>query len=501
MYDVIIVGAGPAGLAAAIKLKLLEPKLKVGVFEKASAIGGHLISGTILQKTAYKNYAEQYNLSSSVLILKEHIMCLTETSAFDISWVTPASVRNTGNSLLSINELCAEMCLKSKQLGVNIHVGNGVTDLIVNNNAIMGVTISNGAKILAKHTILAEGAFGTVTSKLIKLYNPKLPEPQTYALGIREEWAPASNQNIGTVWHTTGWPATQYSELAGGFIYAYSDNVTIGYVTHLCYTNNYICPYNEFVKFKSHPIVRQLLINKKRTKYGAKIISTGGINALPEVCYPGCTVIGCAAGLVNMLKLKGVHNALQSGENVAEKFVSLRCKANAIKIMPWFAGRIEQELNSVKNVCKLFKRYGKIIALAEHFIANALKIRLPLSASNADNNGSELCSNVERLPKDWKISDARSEALRLSKPDYKNNAPHISVCNSTMHKLYDLKLYDKLTTRLCPAKVYSWIKTDKHYKFKIQHENCIQCKSCCVKPAMSTIRWAVAKKGGGPNYN
>ncbi|AUG33948.1 Electron transfer flavoprotein-ubiquinone oxidoreductase [Candidatus Hodgkinia cicadicola] len=501
MYDIIIVGAGPAGLAAAVKLKLLEPKLKVGIFEKASQIGAHLISGTILQKSAYKKYAEHYNLSSSVLILKEHIMCLTETSAFDINWVTPTSVRNTGNSLLSINELCTKMCLKSEQLGVNIHFGNGITDLIVNNSTIMGVITSSGAKILAKHTVLAEGAFGTVASKLIKLYNPKLTEPQTYALGIREEWTPASDLDIGTIWHTTGWPATRHSELAGGFIYAYSDNITIGYVTHLCYTNNYICPYNEFEKFKSHPMVRQLLINRKRTKYGAKIISTGGINSLPGACYPGCTIIGCAAGLVNMLKLKGVHNALQSGENVAERLVSSLCKASTVKIMPWFVGRVQQELNSVRNVCKLFKKYGRIIALTERFIANALKIRLPLLASNADSGSTELCSDVKRPPRDWKISDTRSEALKSSKLNYGINTPHISVCNSTLHKLYDLKLYDKLTTRLCPAKVYSWIKTDKHYKFKIQYENCVQCKSCCVKPAMSTIRWAVAAKGGGPNYN
>ncbi len=164
-------------------------------------------------------------------------------------------------------------------------------------------------------------------------------------------------------------------------------------MTHLCYTGNYVCPYNEFVKFKSHPMVRQLLINSKRTKYGAKIITTGGTNALPEVCYPGCTIIGCAAGLVNMLKLKGVHNALQSGENVAERFVSSLCKASAIKIMPWFA--VEQKLNRAKVVCKLFKACAKIIALTQHFIANALKIKLSLPAG-----GIELCSDAERPPKD-----------------------------------------------------------------------------------------------------
>ncbi|XXM93251.1 MAG: electron-transfer flavoprotein:ubiquinone oxidoreductase [Candidatus Hodgkinia cicadicola] len=501
MHDIIIVGAGPAGLSAGIKLKLLNSKLKIGILEKANTIGGHLISGTILQKSAYAKYVKQYNLSSDMPITKERVMCLSKRSQFSVSWALPVSVRNEGNVLLSVNELCAKMCLRAQRLGISVYTNSGATGLVINDTTVMGVTACNGAKMLAKHTMLAEGACGTVTSKLIKCFNLKSAEPQTYALGIREEWTPASSANAGTVWHTIGWPATQHTELAGGFVYAYANNITIGYITHLSYNNSYVCPYSEFVKFKSHPAIRKILVNRKRVRYGARVISTGGINSVPEVCYQGCTVIGCAAGLVNILKLKGIHNALISGESAAESFISSACKISACKLIPWVAGRIQQELYNVKNVCKALKRYGKATMLIEQFIANTLRIRLTLSACCADSVSTKLCISTKRLPQDWGISDSRSEALKLSRLSYKSEASHLSVSNNTLHKLCDLRLYDKLTTRLCPAKVYAWVKVDKHYEFRAQHDSCIQCKSCCVKPAMQTICWTIAQKGGGPNYN
>ncbi|XXN13723.1 MAG: electron-transfer flavoprotein:ubiquinone oxidoreductase [Candidatus Hodgkinia cicadicola] len=501
MYDIVIVGAGPAGLTAAIKLKLLERALKIGLFEKAASIGGHLISGTILQLSAYSKYAKQYNLKSSVPVSEERTLCLNNSGYIDVSWSMPTSISNKGNVLLSLNELCINMCEFAKQLGVSVHTSSGIDNLIVNNDTVIGISIANGAKVLAKHTVLAEGACGVVSSKLIKRYSLKLAEPQTYALGIREEWTPALHSEAGAVWHTIGWPSTKHVNLAGGFVYTYRDKVAIGYVTHLSYANGYVQPYCEFAKFKSHPLICQLLVNSKRTKYGAKLISTGGINAIPEVCYSGCTIIGCSAGLINMLKLKGVHNALLSGDDAAERVVSLLCKPSTNKSTSWIKKVMWNELDSVRNACKLLKRCGKVVTITEHLVSSVLGIKLRLAACVADSASTELCSDTKLLPKNWGINDTRCDALKLSKLSYDYNSSHLSINNDIMHTLYDLRLYDKLTTRLCPAGVYSWVKFDKHYEFKIQYDNCVQCRSCCVKPAIHTIDWALAKKGGGPNYN
>ncbi|XXM90074.1 electron-transfer flavoprotein:ubiquinone oxidoreductase [Candidatus Hodgkinia cicadicola] len=499
MYDIIIVGAGPAGLTAAIKLKSLDYNLEVCILEKSNTIGGHLVSGTILQKSAYIKYAKQYDLSSNVLITKERMLNLNNQNAHDISWAIPVEARNKGSTLLSINELCSKMCEHAERLGVIVNTSSGVKSLLFRNNTVIGVVTVNDTKILSKHVILAEGAHGTVATKLYKLVK-RSSEPQTYALGIREEWGPAPKHKTGTVLHTIGWPSAGHIELAGGFVYIYASRIAIGYITHLNYANSYICPYNEFSKFKQHPLIRSILINKQQIKYGARIISTGGANSLPKVCYPGCTIIGCAAGLVNTLKLKGVHNALASGENAAENVVRLMNKTSANKTQTWFMGQIEHELNSVRNACKLLKKYGKTFAALEHFLANMLKLKIQFETCSSDNNSTKVCSNAENLPRDWEVRDSRAEVLRMSRVFYMEDTPHLSVKNATTHKLYDLKIFDKLITRLCPAKVYSWVKVDKHYEFKIQHDNCIQCKSCCVKPAAHTIDWNVAF-GGGPDYN
>ncbi|XXN19686.1 MAG: electron-transfer flavoprotein:ubiquinone oxidoreductase [Candidatus Hodgkinia cicadicola] len=498
MYDLIIVGAGPAGLTAAIKLKSLKSSLNICILEKASTISGHLISGAILQKSAHIKYVEQYNLKSETIITQEHTLHLNKKSWNDISWAVPACIRNKGNVLISVNELCAKMCLKAKRLGIIVKTACGVRELIVSAETVLGVITAAGAKLLARHTVLAEGSHSILAPKLTKPGTLKA-EPQTYALGIKEEWTSTANHRAGIVLHAIGWPTTKHTKLSGGFLYCYTNSIALGYVVHLDYINSYVSPYNEFTKFKCHQTINKLLADEKRIKYGAKIISTGGINSLPETCYQGCTIIGCSAGLVNVLKLKGLHNALASGESAAENIVRLFCYMSANKAKLWLTRQIKQELDGVRNTCKILKRYGKVAAILESFISSKLNL-LSLSACHADNDNTNFSCKAKGLPRDWELKNSKNESLAFSNLNYTDNITHLNINNSTTHKLYDLRLYDKLTTRLCPAGVYSWIKIDKHYEFKIQHDNCVQCKSCCVKPAMNTISWTVPAKGGGPNY-
>ncbi|XXM93462.1 electron-transfer flavoprotein:ubiquinone oxidoreductase [Candidatus Hodgkinia cicadicola] len=500
MYDVIVVGGGPSGLNMCISLKKLKPDLKVGLFEKAEAPGGHLMSGMILQKDAYERYAKGGNLSSDTLIKREGVLQLSERSWWDLSWAVPPSLRNVGNTLVSINEMCVQMASEAQALGVKVHLNSGITSLVVSNGSVIGATTAGKVTILSKHTVLAEGAHGTLASKYFEAQLPRPKEAQTFALGIREEWAPAPDHLVGTVWHTMGWPATQNCELGGGFAYFYKNYVAVGYVLHLAYRNGYVCPYKEFAKFKSHPLIGGILEGREKQKYAAKLIATAGVNSVPEVCFPGCTVIGCSAGLTNILKLKGAHNSLHSGRLAAEKLVSTAFKSASNKTKRWLIGPIKQEIEGVRNTPKMLRTSSKTLTMLEHFASTAFKIKLRLPPAPADNTRTSLCSKSGKLPKDWSVADFRSEELALANLSYNRAATHLSVNNELLHKLCDLRLYDKLTTRLCPAKVYSWTKASKHYVFKIQHENCVQCKSCCIKPSMQTISWNTIPEGG-PNYN
>jgi len=455
VYDVIVVGGGPSGLNMCINLKKLKPDLKVGVFEKAKNPGGHLMSGMILQKGAYESYVKSSNLSSDTLIKRESVLQLSEHSWLDLSWAVPPSLRNVGNTLVSINEMCVQMASAAQALGAKVHLNSGINSLVVNNGSVIGATTTGKATILSKHTVLAEGAYGTLASKHVETQLPKHKEAQTYALGIREEWAPAPNHLIGTVWHTMGWPATQHSELGGGFVYFYKNYVAVGYVLHLAYKNGYVCPYKEFARFKTHPLIGSVLEGREKQKYTAKLVATAGVNSVPEVCFPGCTVVGCSAGLTNILKLKGVHNSLHSGKLAAEKLVNTAFKSASNKTKRWLIGPIKQEIEGVRNTAKMLRTYNKTLTLLEHFAATALKIKLPLPPALADNTRTSVCSKTRRLPKDWSVADFRSEELALAKLSYNRAVDHLSVNNELMHKLCDLRLHDKLTNRLCPAKVYS----------------------------------------------
>ncbi|MFP3038007.1 MAG: 4Fe-4S dicluster domain-containing protein [Candidatus Hodgkinia cicadicola] len=492
MLDIIIVGAGPAGLAAGIRLKQLNPDLNVAILEKASTIGGHLISGAILQKDAYMKYIKKYSLKSDTKIIKENIWQLNSKNYFDLSKFVPKNYKNEGNILVNINEICMSMAKDASNLGVDIYTCCGVRDIITNSNSTIGVLLSDNTKLLSKYTIIAEGACGLLTTKLLKFYKKTLNKD--FALGIREEWKPVSKDLIGSIYHTIGYPLNNKTNWGGGFIYNYNDNITIGYITHLNYENSHLCPYNEFERFKNHPYIKNILSEAKKTKYGAKIISTNSIGLPSDGCYPGCTIIGCAFGLVDTVKLKGLHNAFNSGEKAAENYVRMNCKLVSNKAQEWLNPVLDNNLSISRNESIVLRKYGPIILVLYKLISKLFLWYqlIPSIKIMSINNISP--------PRYWNITDNRIETLVFSGLNYIGGKNHIDINNKLLHKIYDLKLYDKLSNSFCPAKVYSWKRNLKHYEFKANYENCIQCKTCIVKTANSTINWNICTNGNGPNY-
>lgn len=343
VYDAIVVGAGPSGLMASIELKELNADLNVIVLEKASVIGGHSLSGAILERNK-QNEAFITGLGLATSIKKEQIWHLTQSKHVNLTWLMPPSLKNSDGILIDLPELCNKMAEKAKRLGVEIIECCGVNNVIRNGDSVIGVELTDGSKMLSHHVFLAEGANGTVTTKLLAFHNVGVNK--SLALGIKEEWELTSKQLVGNVYHTFGWPSTPRSAFGGGFIYFYKNVLSIGYVTHLDYKNPYVRPNDEFNRFKAHPSVRKLLIDNvgKRIKYGARVIALSSVGASRHACYPGCTIIGCAFGLVNTLKLKGLDMALDSGRKAAFNYVSASLKSSGNVLEPWLSRKLEAKL-------------------------------------------------------------------------------------------------------------------------------------------------------------
>lgn len=532
-YDVVIVGAGPAGLSAAIRLKQLCSEkgvdLSVCVVEKGPEVGAHILSGNVFEPRALDELLPHWKEEEApinVPVSSDKFWFLTKDRAFSL----PCPFDNKGNYVISLSQLVRWMGIKAEEFGVEIYPGFAASEILYDaNDSVVGIgtndmgiakdgskkdTFQRGVELKGRVTLLAEGCRGSLSEKLIKKY--KLREKghaqhQTYALGIKEVWEiDESKHKPGAVLHTIGWPLDQKT-YGGSFLYHMKDRqVSIGLVVALNYHNPYLNPYEEFQKFKHHPAIRPLLEGGTVIQYGARTLNEGGIQSIPYPVFPGGAIIGCSAGFLNVPKIKGTHTAMKSGMLAAEAaFGSLR-EGTSLKSYWETLGSswIWDELHRARNYRPAFE-YGVIPGLAisalERYI---LKGRSPFTLKHGKpdheaTNAARLHSPIEYPKPDGVFSFDVPTSLHRSNTNHDHDQPaHLRLKDTRIPETLNLPEYAGPESRYCPARVYEYVSDENsQLKLQINAQNCLHCKACDIKDPKQNIEWTVPEGGGGPGYS
>jgi electron-transferring-flavoprotein dehydrogenase len=534
-FDVIIVGAGPAGLSAAIKLKQLaladEKNLSICILEKGAQAGSHILSGAVLEPRSLKELLPDtwQDAPLDTLVTEDLFYVLTQTKSYQLP--TPKPMHNEGNYIISLGELCRFLSEQAKALGCELYPGFPAAKMLYNdNNQVIGVATGDvginkageetpnyqpGMHLLAKQTLLAEGCRGHLSRKLMNRYHLRdKAQAQTYGLGIKELWqVDATKHKPGTVVHTVGWPM-DHATYGGSFIYHLSNQrVALGFVVGLDYKNPWLDPFQELQRFKTHPIVSSLLSGGERLAYGARALTEGGWQSLPKLSFPGGLLIGDAAGFLNVPKIKGIHLAMKSGMIAAEacfealnpsekQTTQLELHSYSAKINnSWIA----KELYAVRNIRPGFKLGlipGLINAAFETYISHG---KSPWTLTNhADNKCLTLASKAKKInyPKpDGIITFDKLSSVFLSNTYHEENQPsHLKLKKEKLAIDVNLKYYASPESRYCPAGVYEIIEEETGPRLQINAQNCLHCKTCDIKDPRQNIVWTTPEGGGGPNY-
>jgi electron-transferring-flavoprotein dehydrogenase len=532
-YDVIIVGAGPAGLTTAIRLKQLAKKhkkdIKICILEKGAQVGAHILSGAVLDPKVLKELLPDEYEKAPLLtpVQKDKFYLLTQKHAIRLP--TPPQMKNHGNYIISLGELCQFLASKAEALGVEIYPGFAASKVIYNKAGhVLGVATNDmginkegkktskyqpGMHIHAKQTIFAEGCRGHLSNQIIQRFQLRLNKsPQTYGLGIKEVWkVPEKNHEEGLVIHTVGWPLPN-DTYGGAFIYHLSQSrVALGFVTGLDYQNPYLSPFEEMQRFKTHPLVKKMLKGGERIAYGAKSLIEGGYQSLPKITFPGGLLIGDAAGFLNVPQIKGIHCAMQSGMIAAEACFSYlkdhTTKGQEIRSYQHLAEEnwLIQDLYKVRNIRPGF-RYGLLIGLSNAaFETYITQGRSPWTFKNhADNlqlKKAKLCTPIQYPKPDNVLTFDRLTSVYLTNTYHEEDQPvHLYLKDPTIAININYNLYDSPETRYCPAAVYEIIQSNYGPQFQINAQNCIHCKACDIKDPKQNIIWGSPEGGGGPNY-
>ena len=536
-YDVVIVGAGPAGLSAAIRVKQLSPDTTVCVLEKGSEVGAHILSGAVVDPIALNELFADWKERGAPLntaVTDDRFYVLGPQGALRLpNFLMPPLMNNHGNYAVSLGNLCRWLAQQAESLGVEIYPGFAASEVLysehgavrgvvagvmgLEKNGSQGPDYQPGMELIGKYVLIAEGARGSLAKQIISHYNlSDGKEPQKFGLGMKELWeVKPENHRPGQVTHTMGWPLGT-STGGGSFMYHLEDNmVSVGFVVHLNYQNPHLFPYAEFQRYKHHPLIAQVLEGGRRVAYGARAITEGGLQSVPKLSFPGGALIGCSAGFVNVPRIKGSHNAMKTGMLAAEAAVAAITDGRSGDELSSYQTAYEnswvyQDLKRVKNVKPMWSKLGLIGGLVLGALDMWLQSLLGFGLGTwrhgktdaAATGTAEAFKKIDYPRPDGVLSFDLLTNVAFSNTNHAENQPcHLRLTNAEVPTAINLPIYDEPAQRYCPAGVYEIVRTEGHApRFQINFQNCVHCKTCDIKDPSQNIVWTVPQGGDGPNY-